>query len=136
MGLPITFTILPITIKDFSCNFIVASLCIVFPYQFYKYGVYFPRKSLHSFTVYAFIFKSCKVLSTKFTNYSLSKLAHQIRRSKYIHLALHRHYFLGLDNSNKVHTDCKFDFSIQLHIGRYSFDSLHLENKPHAHILD
>ena len=51
-GSPITFTILPITIKDFPCNFIVVSLCIVFPYQFYKYGVYFPLKSLHSFTVY------------------------------------------------------------------------------------
>ena len=51
-GSPITFTILPITIKDFPFNFIVVSLCIVFPFQFYKYGVYFPRKSLHSFTVY------------------------------------------------------------------------------------
>ena len=51
-GSPITFTILPITIKDFPCNFIVVSLCIVFPYHFYKYGMYFPRKSLHSFAVY------------------------------------------------------------------------------------
>ena len=48
---PITFTILPITIKDFPCNFNVVSLCIVFPYHFYKYGMYFPCKSLHSFTV-------------------------------------------------------------------------------------
>ena len=47
-GSPITFTILPISIKDFPCNFIVVSLCIVFPYHFYKYGMYFPRKSLHS----------------------------------------------------------------------------------------
>ena len=52
-GSPITFTILPITIKDFPCNFIVVSLCIVFPYHFYKYGMYFPRKSLHSFAVYS-----------------------------------------------------------------------------------
>ena len=51
-GSPITFTILPITIKDFPCNFIVVSLCIVFPYHFYKYGMYFPRKSLHSFAEY------------------------------------------------------------------------------------
>ena len=51
-GSPITFTILPITIKNFPCNFIVVSLCIVFPYHFYKYEMYFPRKSLHSFTVY------------------------------------------------------------------------------------
>ena len=51
-GSPITFTILPITIKDFPCNFIVVSLCIVFPYHFYKYGMYFPRKSLHSFAVW------------------------------------------------------------------------------------
>ena len=51
-GSPITFTILPITIKDFPCNFIVVSLCIVFPYHFYKYGMYFPRKSLQTFAVY------------------------------------------------------------------------------------
>ena len=50
-GLPITFTILPITIKDFPCNFIVVSLCIVFPYHFYKYEMYFPRKSLQTFAV-------------------------------------------------------------------------------------
>ena len=47
----IDILILPISIKDFPCNFIVVSLCIVFPYHFYKYGMYFPRKSLHSFTV-------------------------------------------------------------------------------------
>ena len=51
-GSPITFTILPITIKDFPCNFIVVSLCIVFPYHFYKYRMYFPRKSLQTFAVY------------------------------------------------------------------------------------
>ena len=51
-GSPITFTILPITFKDFPCNFIVVFLCIVFPYHFYKYGMYFPRKSLQTFTVY------------------------------------------------------------------------------------
>ena len=50
-GSPITFTILPITIKDFPCNFIVVSLCIVFPYHFYKYEMYFPHKSLQTFTV-------------------------------------------------------------------------------------
>ena len=50
-GSPITFTILPITIKDFPCNFIVVSLCIVFPYHFYKYEMYFPRKSLQTFAV-------------------------------------------------------------------------------------
>ena len=54
-GSPITFTILPITIKDFPCNFIVVSLCIVFPYYFYKHGMYFPRKSLQTFTVWACI---------------------------------------------------------------------------------
>merc|ERR1712086_885744 len=54
-GSPITFTILPITIKDFPCNFIVVSLCIVFPYYFYKHGMYFPRKSLQTFTVYCFL---------------------------------------------------------------------------------
>ena len=42
-GSPITFTIFPITI--FPCNLIVVSLCIVFPYHFYKYEMYFPRKS-------------------------------------------------------------------------------------------
>ena len=51
-GSPITFTILPITIKDFPCNFFVVSLCIVFPYYFYKHGMYFPRKSLQTFAVY------------------------------------------------------------------------------------
>ena len=56
-GSPITFTILPITIKDFTYNFIVVSLCIVFSYHFYKYKMYFPRKSLHSFTVYGLVQK-------------------------------------------------------------------------------
>ena len=44
-GSPKIFTTLPITIKDFPCNSIVVSLCIVFPYHFYKYGM---GHSLHS----------------------------------------------------------------------------------------
>ena len=62
LGSPITFTILPITIKDFPYNFIVVSLCIVFPYYFHKYGMYFPRKSLQTFSVYCVT----TVFTTKF----------------------------------------------------------------------
>jgi hypothetical protein len=29
----------------------VVSLCIVFPYHFYKHEMYFPRKSLQTFAV-------------------------------------------------------------------------------------
>ena len=70
---PITFTILPITIKDFPCNFIVVSLCIVFPYHFYKYGMYFPRKSLHSFTVYIV---HCIYLQTIYIHHLLHKVSY------------------------------------------------------------
>ena len=85
-GSPITFTILPITIKDFPCNFIVVSLCIVFPYHFYKYGMYFPRKSLHSFTVYISQFTSYVVggftLKSK-KNYVAPRFEHAIPDTLY-----------------------------------------------------
>ena len=38
------------------------SLCIVFPYHFYKYRMYFPRKSLQTFTVYFKVWYLANVL--------------------------------------------------------------------------
>jgi hypothetical protein len=48
--------VLPITFKDFPCNFIVVSFCIVFPYHFYKYGMLLIRLFSHVFVINGTIF--------------------------------------------------------------------------------